>query len=225
MTVSPLSREQGLAEDLMAAYELKPDVLEIRSDQISETYYEWIKTAAKTIGCSLLLTLKQPTSLFSGGVVGMLPEVEYVDLDISYFLDDSNSDSLALLLNGCENGRITWIVSFHCFEEMEGGTLCTYVDNCLSEILDIRESYGIPVIPKIAAMPKSTEDALVFLEYLRQQMMQRTSASTAWVGVPMGICSMSVRMMAASFGSLFTYAYLVEPNAPGQIPLYCLIEN
>lgn len=237
MNVSPLSREQGLVEDLMAAFELKPDILEIRSDQIPETYYEVIQTVAERIGCSLLLTLKQPVSLASIGVQGMLAKVSYVDLDISYVEcmglgsisrgkdENLKRDEVSSFIDLLKQSGARLIVSFHCYDVLSVREAKKYIDACLSQVLRFSESYAISVIPKIAVATDQIETGLSFMKYLRMCAIERLGAHNPWIGVPMGIASMSVRMMAASLGSLFTYAYLVKPNAPGQIPLYCLLEN
>lgn len=243
MKVSPLSRQEGLEQDLLVAFQLKPDVLEIRDDRISEVTYELIQAAAEAIGCSLLLTMKKSVlqdaceggeALLTPEVLRLLPYLSYVDLDILHFHMRGMNESavnavvapnLSPLLEYLIQSSVQLIVSFHMFAPMPFEGVKRYVDDALSRCRNISNTFGVPVIPKIAVTPNSTEEALMFMRYVKSSVIRAFGEHAPWIGVPMGEASMSVRMMANSLGSLFTYAYLVEPNAPGQIPLYCLLEN
>lgn len=226
MRVSPLSRKLGLVEDLVVANELRPDVLEIRSDQIPALYYDMIQAAAEKIGCSLLLTLKQPVRLLSPEIERLLSRVDYVDVDIAYFEQEADSvREVPDFLRKANAYDVQLIVSFHSFKPSTLEEVQEYVRLCIARMEKIIESYGISAIPKIAATPRNVEEALSFMKEIRQQMIARKGANARWIGVPMGEESKAVRMMGVPLGSMFVYAYLVEPNAPGQIPLYCLPEN
>ena len=104
----------------------------------------------------------------------------------------------------------TVIVSEHNFE-------ITPLNDELSQIIAIAKNLGADII-KIAAMANSREDVTRLLDFTK-------SRSENLVTISMGDLGKQSRIDAFKYGSLFTYGFINEEVAPGQISLDEMVEK
>ena len=98
----------------------------------------------------------------------------------------------------------TKIVSEHNFEK-------TPSDDELSQIIDVANNMGADII-KIAAMPNRGEDVTRLLDFTKLRSENLVTIKRS-------------RIDAFKYGSLFTYAFISEEVAPGQISLDEMVEE
>lgn len=102
------------------------------------------------------------------------------------------------------------VLSYHNFEE----TPENYME-IMSELTALS-----PAVVKIAVMPQSEQDVLDVMNYTRG--FKTLHAEQSYATVSMGSLGLLSRLAGNVTGSCWTFAYLDEPSAPGQIPLSML---
>ncbi|MBD3420999.1 MAG: type I 3-dehydroquinate dehydratase [Chitinivibrionales bacterium] len=177
------------------------DLFEIRIDCFPVPFPEIIKylvEVRKHVSAPFIGTIRQTDanrherlSMFKE----ILPCVESVDIEIDA---DINQQVISMAQDKVK------IISEHDFEK-------TPNDNALQALVYTAKRQGADIV-KIAAMAQRREDVtrlLRFTEDCRDNL----------VSIAMGEEGAVSRVIAPLFGSLFTYAYVTRPVAPGQLSL------
>jgi len=182
-------------------------ILEIRVDCFKEPFDEilnYIKEIKSTIGIPVIGTIRETESnrenrlpLFEQ----IIPLIDAVDIEID---TDINRAVISLA-----EGK-TVIVSEHDYEKMP------HIEG-LEYIVDTAKSLGADII-KIAATAHSSEDVTRLLTFTE-------SRSENIVSIAMGEAGTISRVAAPLFGSLFTYAFISNAVAPGQLSLEDMVKE
>ncbi len=188
----------------------KADILELRIDCFKNIEEENIIrsiSAIKKMGLPVIATIR---SKKEGGdryissscrlqiFKAVMPFVDAVDVEISSsILDDVIRDAKA------KKKRI--ILSYHNFKQ-------TPLENRLERIIKKGKASGGGII-KIASFAKSKGDILRLLNFTFKHREKNI------VTISLGKKGMISRVLFPFFGSLFTYAYLDKPFAPGQMDI------
>lgn len=184
----------------------KADILEFRVDSFSNKdpkYVLWLLEKAKKLNFDIILTIR---SQKEGGAYvenrvelfeTLTPFVDYVDIELS------STDIISYISRlAKENGK-KLIVSHHNFE-------LTPANFVIKEL--IREALRYGDIPKLAFKSNSYEDTA-------RLMCVGNSFEGNKILISMGEYGKISRIAGFIFGSFITYAYLIKPNAPGQLSL------
>ncbi len=176
------------------------DILEIRADLFDGSFEEvcsYVETVKEAVGIPLLGTLRETEankkdrlSLFRR----LIPHVDAVDIEIDTPIRD---DVIAL----CEGKTV--IVSEHNYRE-------TPDDAALGAIVDEAVLAGAQIV-KLAVTARSRADVVRLLQFTAKRKEPLVTLS-------MGDVGMLSRVAAPLFGSLFTYTFVGEAVAPGQLP-------
>ena len=191
---------------------LKVDVLELRVDLFRKLDLKYILAQIENrrkLRIPLLLTVRNQKKEGAAKdwsdikkrqiLEAALPFVDMVDIELS------SSLLKEVLSRARELNKVT-IVSMHDFNHTPA-----HLENILKKALSTRGN-----IVKIAAKANSYEDVIRMIIFT--QAHRRQSLITLSIG-SMGSISRLILPMA---GSLFTYAFLHKPTAPGQIDVRTL---
>ncbi len=183
-------------------------ILEFRFDLIDEPFSETLRYLAEVRReCRLpVIGTVRETESNRADRLGMfreiLPLVDSVDIEIDARINREVIDAA---------GEKYVIVSVHDFER-------TPSLKELEKIVEISEGLG-GTITKIAAMASGAEDVTRLLRFTEDHKDHNL------VTIAMGAQGRVSRVIAPLFGSLFTYACIGEPVAPGQLQVGHLIEE
>lgn len=183
------------------------DIFEIRFDCFSGNFVEildYLEKLRTHIDTPLIGTIRETDTnrenrfdMFKK----IIPFVDAIDIEI-------DADINKAVIEYAENTVI--IVSEHDYEK-------TPDNNSLETIVEIAMKQGAHIV-KIAAMAKVIEDVARLMIFVsdRQEPV---------VAISMGETGKLSRVAAPLFGSLFTYAFVNESVAPGQISLEEMVEE
>ncbi len=238
-TISPLTGENRLLEELYLANIYRPDFLEFRTDVLDLKYYEFVKSIARELGFGIVVSIKHPifekeliTKNEDNSVdVSDFFSADYIDIDIAN-LDDLEQ-YLTLYVNEHtthwhkkQNQQKTinpqnfphFIISHHLFKQSD--EFQTTFNTTLEKIEIINNKLntsGIRFIPKLACSPVTEQGALNFMHYIHLISKQATFDDI--IGIAMGTVGMTSRLVLPLISRSFAYAYLARPNASGQLPI------
>lgn len=195
------------AETVKGFKEKGAALLEIRVDLFSaefDTILEYLEKLRKSVDIPIIGTIRETDenrdkrlSMFER----IIPLVDSVDIEIDW---DINHEVIKRA-----SGK-TIIISEHDFEK-------TPSNDESSQIIETAKDLGADII-KIAAMANKKEEVTRLLNFTKTR-------SENLVTISMGEIGKRSRIEAPLFGSLFTYAYVKERVAPGQISLEEMVEE
>jgi 3-dehydroquinate dehydratase-1 len=183
------------------------DILEIRVDCLDlsdKEICDYIKQLRSVTTCGLLGTVRANARTANRRLdifKQIIPLVDAIDIEIDA---DINAEVIALA-----QGK-TIIVSEHDYNATPDLTR-------LNDIVDTAIKQGANII-KIAAMANSRADVVRLLEFTR-------SRTENMVIIAMGDEGTISRITAPLFGSLFSFGFIEDAVAPGQLPVWKLIEE
>ncbi len=184
----------------------KADILEFRVDSFSNKdpkYVLWLLEKAKKLHFEIILTIRSQKE--GGSYVEnrlnlfetLAPFVDYIDIELS------SIDIIAYVSRIAKENEKKLIVSHHNFE-------LTPANFVIKEL--IREALRYGDIPKLAFKANSYED-------VARLMCVGNSFEDKKILIAMGEYGKISRIAGFIFGSFITYAYILKPNAPGQLSL------
>lgn len=211
--------EEELMKEVYAVKELSPDIVEWRADvfgpvddmEAVQRMAEKINTALMDI--PLLFTFrshkeggnKEISSDYYSKLIAGVIKTRYIDLvDIELFFNEEDLDYLVGLAN---KNNVFVVMSNHDFEK-------TPAKEEIISRLKLMQKYGAH-IPKIAVMPKNTEDVLTLLE--ATTIMREKYADRPIITMAMGKLGVVSRLTGEIFGSAATFGAGKSSSAPGQI--------
>lgn len=183
------------------------DILEIRVDLFSCEFSqitEYLQKVCKKIDMPLIGTIRKTEANIKNRLAlfeQILPFVDAVDIEI----DADIVNEVVTLFNDK-----TVIISEHDFDK-------TPDRGALNGVVESAGRLGADII-KIAAMAHSREDVIRLLSFTKERKEHL-------VTIAMGEMGNISRIVAPFFGSLFTYAFLNEAVAPGQLSLGDLVRE
>jgi len=183
------------------------DMLEMRIDCYSQpldTIVKYLETIHTEIGLPMIGTVRENEWTSKDRVAifkAILPFVDSVDLE----LGTSISDEVRELAKGK-----TIIISEHDYQK-------TPSSDILHDMVKRAVDQGADIV-KIAVMANSQED-------VRRLFSFTLECKVPVVTISMGPYGTVSRVIAPLFGSLFTYGYIENPVAPGQLSAKKLIEE
>lgn len=202
----------AVVDELAAAGKLQilrgeADILEMRIDcfhQLLEKVVHYLQEVRSKVDLPMIgtvreneFTKKHRIEIFKE----IVPYVDCIDIElgtpISHEVVSTASDKIV-------------IISEHNFTD-------TPDEKGLRSIVSRAKDEGADIV-KIATMARSGEDVLRLLEFTK-------SCSCPIVTIAMGPHGCISRVVAPLFGSLFSYGYLTQPVAPGQLPVTKLVEE
>lgn len=198
----------------------KADIVEWRVDYFADVDQPELVVAAaqqirKALGdIPLLFTFRSKKEggereMDSGEYVKLnirLAESGYVDaVDMELFTGD---DECKRVIETAHNHKVTVIMSSHDFDKTPAQ------EDIESRLFKMRK-LGAD-IPKIALMPKSTEDILTVLK-ATSHVAQKLSAECPIITMSMGALGAVSRVAGEVFGSCMTFGTVKQASAPGQI--------
>jgi 3-dehydroquinate dehydratase-1 len=176
-------------------------ILEIRVDCISEPFsavVEYARELRTTVNIPLIGTIRETEHIGDNRLslfTQLMPVIDAVDIEIDA---DITREVISLA------HEKTVIVSEHDYEE-------TPDEKKLEKTVLTATSLGADIV-KIAVMAHNREDVTRLLMFTQ-------SRSENLVTIAMGEVGAISRIAAPLFGSLFTYAYITDAVAPGQLSL------
>jgi 3-dehydroquinate dehydratase I len=207
-----IPRLTAIVDDVLSSSVIKKsvddgaDILEMRVDCFSQSIDEvcdYISYIRKTYGIPIIGTIRE-NERTRGNRLKMfsrvIPLVDAVDIEIDA---DIAGDVIKMASD------ITVIVSEHDFGSTPSGEE-------LNAIVKRAMELGGNIV-KIAAMAQNREDVIRLFQFIR-------SCSVPVVAFSMGEYGAISRVMSMLFGSLYSYGYITEPNAPGQLSIGRLAE-
>jgi 3-dehydroquinate dehydratase I len=183
------------------------DLLEIRLDLLGPDLARALQYAGqvrRASGLPLLGTIRENDQTRRGRLElfeKFLPLVDAVDVEV----DADIRDSVVAMAAGK-----TVIVSEHDF-------VATPPDTRLRTIASAAVAAGAHVV-KIAAMARSADDVARLMAFCRANR-------TPTIAIAMGEYGAISRVLAPVFGSLFSYTFVSDAVAPGQLPLDDLVRE
>jgi len=204
--VAIIDRVIGLQE-LQKLESRGTDILEIRVDSLDigdKALCDYIKQLRAVTTCGLIGTVRDNARTTNRRLEifkCIIPLVDAIDIEIDA---DINAQVISLA-----QGK-TVIVSEHDYDVMPD-------DIDLKRIVDTAIKQGAHIV-KIAAMANSRMDVVRLLEFTQ-------SCSENLVSIAMGDEGTISRITAPLFGSLFAYGFIEDAVAPGQLPVWKLIEE
>ncbi|AFC98887.1 3-dehydroquinate dehydratase, type I [Methanocella conradii HZ254] len=197
-------------DDAREAVRLGADMIEVRVDLASEDPPVLVEKIFR-LGKPIIVTIRPAWE--GGSFRGddaerlelfrkLIPLADYVDVE----LRAGNVDEIVSLTEGSDAMAI---VSYHDFERTpSNGEMLDIISRCLEK----------GDIAKLAVMPGSLGDAL--------RLFEVTLASKRPVcTMAMGDIGAHSRIVAPLYGSVFSYGYVREPVAPGQMRVDRIIEG
>jgi 3-dehydroquinate dehydratase-1 len=197
-------------DEAKEAVALGADVIEARVDLAAEEPQLFVENVDE-LDKPLIVTIR-PT--WEGGAFKgndgerahlfkkLMPAADYIDVE----LRAKNVDELVSLTKG--SGALS-IVSYHDFKKTPSKK------DMLNILARCREKGDVA---KLAVMPGGPRDVLALFE---ATLEARKPVCT----IAMGEIGMHSRLVASVYGSLFTYGYVREPVAPGQMRVDKIIEG
>ncbi|MBD3346548.1 MAG: type I 3-dehydroquinate dehydratase [Chitinivibrionales bacterium] len=201
-----IDRLLSLAE-ITALPERGADMLEIRADLIDaapKRLYDYIREIRENVDLPLIGTLRETTQNKDRRLAmfeKIVPLVDCVDIEIDASI---NRDIVAMA------GEKPVIISEHDFEK-------TPSNDRLKALVEKGMELGGTIV-KIAVMPRSREDVSRLLTFTGE-------CSAPIVTIAMGEIGVISRVAAPLFGSLFTYAFISDSVAPGQLSIDMMAEE
>lgn len=196
----PVETLKGCKEKGAVLFEIRFDLFSAEFDSIIK-YVEELKNS---IDAPIIGTIRETDgnrnkrmSMFER----IIPLVDSIDIEIDAGI---NRDVIE------KANEKTIIVSGHNFEK-------TPSNDELSQIIETAKDLGADII-KIAALANSKEDVTRLMDFTKTR-------SENLVTISMGEIGKHTRIEAPKFGSLFTYAFINEEVAPGQISLEEMVEE
>ncbi|WP_174589696.1 type I 3-dehydroquinate dehydratase [Methanocella conradii] len=197
-------------DDAREAVRLGADMLEVRADLAMEEPQILVERAFR-LGKPIIVTIRPrwEGGAFKGDDMErldlfrkLIPLADYVDVE----LRAGNVDEIVSLTEGSDAMAI---VSYHDFEKTpSNGEMLDIISRCLEK----------GDIAKLAVMPGSLGDVL--------RLFEVTLASKRPVcTMAMGDIGAHSRIVAPVYGSVFSYGYVREPVAPGQMRVDRIIEG
>ncbi len=193
--------------EITAIKKMGADLLEIRVDGFNkdiDAVCAYLGAVKKNVRMPLIGTIRENKwtkgnrpFLFSK----ILPLVDAIDIEI-------DAPERKRIIQLAEEKTV--IVSEHDFEK-------TPSDAALERIVTKAAALGCDIV-KIAAMADCREDVVRLLEFTR-------CCSIPIVAFSMGEHGTVSRVVSMLFGSLYSYGFIKEANAPGQIHLRTLVED
>jgi 3-dehydroquinate dehydratase-1 len=190
----PVETVKGFKEKGASLLEVRVDLFSAQFDSI----LEYLKKLRESVEIPIIGTIRETDqnrderlSMFER----IIPLVDSVDIEIDAAI---NHEVIK------RAGGKTIIISYHDFER-------TPSNDELLQIIETAKGLGADII-KIASMANSKEEVMRLLNFTR------TRAENL-VTISMGDIGRLSRIQAPLYGSLFTYAYINEKIAPGQISL------
>lgn len=183
------------------------DLLEVRVDLINQpfaTILEYCSEIKIKVGIPIIGTIRENERTVGKRIDMFRDLCGYVDA-IDVELGSPESDTILSHASG-----ITIIVSEHDYEK-------TPSDRELKSMVERACSQGAHIV-KLAVMAQSKSDVLRLL-----QLTQETTVPM--VAIAMGPIGTISRLVAPLFGSLFTFGFIGESVAPGQLSAKRLIEE
>lgn len=213
--------EKQLMEEAAAVKTLNPDIVEWRADVFDQIDH---LDAVESMTGRLDAVLKDIPLLFTfrshkeGGNtvvtdkyysklitrVIQTKKIELIDLELFF-----NELDLENLVHQAKSNNILTVMSNHDFEK-------TPAKEEIIGRLKLMQKYGAD-IPKMAVMPKNTEDVLTLLEATNRMREQDTDVPI--ITMAMGKLGLISRLSGEIFGSAATFAVGKEASAPGQIAI------
>lgn len=206
--VMPRSLDEANQLDI-SKYE-HADIIEWRADYLPK---EMILTVAPAIfekfqGVEVMFTLRTVKEgghieLSDQDYVGLIREVaqlyqpDYIDFE--YFSYQSVFEQMLDFPN--------LVLSYHNLDETPEHLMAVF-----SELTALT-----PRVVKIATMPRSEQDVLDLMNYTRG--FKTLNPEQTYVGISLGDLGKMSRLAGSITGSSWTFAYVDEAAAPGQIPL------
>ncbi len=199
---SPLS-----IETLIGFREKGVTLLEVRVDLFTEpfgTVREYIKSIKSAVGLPIIGTIRETKNNRDSRLdqfEKIMPFVDAVDIELDAAI---NRDVIFRAA-----GK-SIIVSEHDFEKTPS------VDG-LEDIVVRAKEFGADII-KIAVMARNKKDVTRLLAFTETRPEKLVTISMGEIGA-------LSRIAAPLFGSLFTYGFVTEAVAPGQVSLDTIIEE
>jgi len=198
-------------EEAIVADKEGADILELRLDlvehgKIDRNFFKSFSDFAEKSKKPIITTCR------SDKEGGFCKEEDQVDLFekalcFSEYLDiELRSKNLDKIKDFCKDFNKKLIVSYHDFEN-------TPKKRRIKDIIDRCARIGD--IPKVAFMPKDIYD--VFL--LEKVTIEYSKKNIPIVSISMGKIGRISRISLPFYGSLFTYTYVGEEKAPGQLSI------
>jgi 3-dehydroquinate dehydratase-1 len=194
-------------EELISLKNDGVDLLEIRVDLINAQFdriLEYCRTIRETTSLPMIGTIRENERTVKNRVM-MFREIVSVVNAIDVELGSPVSDEI--LSNA---GNATIIISEHDYQK-------TPTENALRDMIDRACKQGADIV-KIAVMSNSRDDVRRLLNVTGQ-------CTTPIVSIGMGPVGTITRVMAPLCGSLFTFGFIGDVVAPGQLPIRKLIEE
>ena len=190
----PVETVKGFKEKGASLLEVRVDLFSAQFDSI----LEYLKKLRESVENPIIGTIRETDqnrderlSMFER----IIPLVDSIDIEIDAAI---NHEVIK------RAGGKTIIISYHDFER-------TPSNDELLQIIETAKGLGADII-KIAAMANSKEEVMRLLNFTGTR-------SENLVTISMGDIGRLSRIQAPLYGSLFTYAYINEKIAPGQISL------
>ncbi len=195
-------------------YMSSTDLIELRVDMFDNLAIEHVehifRTAREKFKKPIIATVRDTKeggqkwiSDRSAIYKAVIPFADLIDIEI-------NSEELfSEISSHCANLRKLLIGSYHNFQE-------TPDDDFLEQIISKGKGLGADII-KIAAYAKNADDMIRLLVFTHKHKHD------AVITMSVGDKGSPSRIVSPLFGSLFTYGYIRQPSAPGQLSVNELI--
>lgn len=187
--------------------EMGADIFEIRVDCFTiefDKILAYVRTIRETLEVPIIGTIRETPytkshrlSMFNS----LLPYLDAIDIE----LDTSLAQAV---IDQAKNKTI--IVSEHNYE-------CTPTDQEMTRMVLDAKSQGADIV-KLAVTATNQHDLIRFLAFTE-------NCQENIVAIAMGEIGKLSRVVAPLYGSLFTYAYIGEQVAPGQLSLKEMVEE
>ncbi len=215
LTVCPLNGGVLYGRELSEARQQRPDLLEFRTDILDVSKLGEVLAT----GIGVLLSFRQaglvPKTLIEIAreinSVTFDPRIKCIDVELEVMeglLANTGSPEVSMALGVLKRqhlGGTELILSYHDF-----ALVVQNLEAVFAKCANIESLLGFGVIPKVAVANRDAGAASRFMQNLRE-----ISHSRRVICVPMGEEFRNLRLEAALF-SYISYAFLIEPNAPGQ---------
>lgn len=198
-------------EEAGEALKLGADIVEVRADLISGDPVSLIKDIYKEHDCPIIATIRPE---YEGGrfrgddherarlFKEIAPYAEFIDVEL-------RAGGIDEIVRSVEGTEAKTIVSYHDFDKTPSNAE-------MLGILDRALEKGD--IAKLAVMPLNYTDVLRLYEVT---LISNRPVCT----ISMGRIGMHSRLMACVYGSVFSYGYVREPVAPGQIRVDAILQG
>lgn len=196
----PLKELNALKNDGVNLLEIRVDLIDAQFDAI----LDYCSAIRETTGLPMIGTVRENERTVKNRVMMFKKIVSVVDA-IDVELGSPVSDEI--LSNA---GGATIIISEHDYQK-------TPSEDALRDMINSACKQGADIV-KIAVMSNSSDDVHRLLDITKQ-------CSVPIVAIGMGPIGTVTRVMAPLFGSLFTFGFIGDVVAPGQLPIRKLIEE